>query len=55
MYHVDDTAVDEGPLQFLRESWMQGPLQGGRALLVFDSFPSFDLSRGFLIKYRKLF
>jgi hypothetical protein len=29
---------------------MQGPRQGGRALLTFDPSPSFDLSLGFLIR-----
>jgi hypothetical protein len=32
---------------------MQGPQLGGRALLLFDPFPGFDLSPGFLITVTK--
>jgi hypothetical protein len=31
------------------DEWDAGALQGGRPLLVFDPFPGFDLSLGFLI------
>jgi hypothetical protein len=31
---------------------MQGPQLRGRALLIFVSFPSFDLSLGFLISHK---
>jgi hypothetical protein len=31
------------------DEWDAGALQGGRALLLFDPLPGFDLSLGFLI------